>query len=247
MATKTKIRNAAAVAEERILELTAHFSNFNQDYNDTTTMTNSQTVKVPHLGGTIAAYRWAKQFNSSKPTVVLINSFGTSAELYRSQFANEQLTDAVNLIAIEPLGHGQTRTRAQHYTYWDSAVMNLQALQALGLKGRTFVLGTSQGGWIATRMALIAPERIAGIILLGTSMDSESDRSRNLGCWNAQELLTPMIKNFTAKEPTPDWEVPEALIAAQIESGFGKDCPEDRRQFWRYVERERCRWDKLKC
>lgn len=51
-------------------------------------------------------------------------------------------------------------------TYWDTAIMNLQVLEALGVKGRVFVLGTSQGGWICVRMALLAPEKVCLLFLV---------------------------------------------------------------------------------
>lgn len=38
--------------------------------------------------------------------------------------------------------------------------MNLQVLEALGIAGKIFVLGTSQGGWICIRMALLAPDKV---------------------------------------------------------------------------------------
>jgi pimeloyl-ACP methyl ester carboxylesterase len=66
----------------------------------------------------------------------------------------------MNLVAIELLGHGQTRAHtAQHWTYWDTAIMNLQVMTKLGIE-RAFVLGTSQGGWVTVRMALLEPERV---------------------------------------------------------------------------------------
>lgn len=71
-------------------------------------MPNTKTVRVPHLGGVDAAYQMPKPYDGSKPTLVLVNSFTTSSELYRSQYANAELNNAMNLIAIELLGHGQT-------------------------------------------------------------------------------------------------------------------------------------------
>merc|ERR1711967_72197 len=135
----------------------------------------SSPIRTPI--GQYAEYQMPTPYDASKPTMVLVNSFNTSSELYKSQFANEKLTEKMNLIAIELLGHGQTRTKAEHFTYWDTAIMNIQVLEKLGMCGdgkEVFVLGTSQGGWITVRMALIAPDRISGIIPLGTSMDYES-------------------------------------------------------------------------
>ena len=66
----------------------------------------------------------------------------------------------MNLLAIELLGHGQTRTKSENFTYWDTAYMNILVMDALGID-KAFVLGTSQGGWITVRMALLAPDRVS--------------------------------------------------------------------------------------
>jgi len=123
-------------------------------------MPNTKTVDVSHLGGITAAYQTSGPIDNSKPTLVLINAFTTSSELYRDAYTNDELTSVMNLVAIELLGHGQTRAhKAQNWTYWDTAIMNLQVLEKLGVE-KAFVLGTSQGGWITVRMALLAPEKV---------------------------------------------------------------------------------------
>lgn len=194
-------------------------------------MPNTNTIHVPHLGRIDAAYQMPS-YDPSKPTLVMVNSFTTSSELYRAQFQNESLTKAMNLIAIELLGHGQTRTKSENFTYWDTAIMNLQVLDELKITGKIFVLGTSQGGWVTVRMALLAPEKIAGIIPLGTSMDYESERSRRLGCWAGAEGLAPNIKAWTSSQPTPEFELPDAFCNFLVDTGFGPDCPKDARDYW---------------
>lgn len=123
-------------------------------------MAASKIVKVPHLGGIAAGYTLSGgRYDPSKPTCVMINSMCTTASLYRTQFESKQLTSILNLLAIEPLGHGSTSSPIEHFTYWDSATMALQVMEALGIQ-KAFALGTSQGGWIITRMALLAPDRV---------------------------------------------------------------------------------------
>lgn len=122
-------------------------------------MPNTKITHVSHLGGIDAAYQMPLPYDPTKPTLVLINSFTTSSKLFRDQFGDSDLTAAANLLAIEPLGHGQTRTSQEHWTYWDTAHMNLQLLDALEIN-EVFVLGTSQGGWIAAQMALLQPEKV---------------------------------------------------------------------------------------
>lgn len=129
-------------------------------------MAATKTITVPHLGGIQAGYALSgDKYDASKPTCILINSMCTTVALYKDQFENKKLTDTMNLLAIEPLGHGATSSPTEHFTYWDSAVMALQVLDALKIE-KAFVLGTSQGGWIVARIALLAPERVCFLILI---------------------------------------------------------------------------------
>ena len=121
-----------------------------------------QTLSVPHLGGTTASYRTSTTpLSPDKPTLVLIHAFMTSSSLYRPQFSDPALASAVNLVAFDILGHGGTRTKSEQFTYWDTAHMVVQAMEKLGVR-KYFVLGTSQGGWTATRVTLLAPEKVSG-------------------------------------------------------------------------------------
>ncbi|OJJ88960.1 alpha/beta fold hydrolase [Aspergillus glaucus CBS 516.65] len=206
-------------------------------------MPNTKIVHVPHIGGIDAAYQMRHPYDAAKPTLALINSFTTSSDLYSLQYEDKTLTDKMNLLAIELLGHGQTRTKRENWTYWDTAEMSLQVLDALGID-KAFVLGTSQGGWITVRMALMRPEKIAGIIPLGTSLDFESEHTRQLNCWDAPHLLTSHINEWTTTEPTPDFQPDLAYCDFLIEIGFGKDeCPAETRDFWRKAIRENYKGD----
>ncbi len=193
-------------------------------------MTNASTITVPHLGTSTIGYQLGKAYDASLPTLVMVNSFTTSVEQYRPQFADDKLTGTVNLLAIEPYGHGQTRASYEQFTYWDSAIANLQVLDALDIP-EAFVLGTSQGGWIAARMAILAPGTVKGLIPLGTSMDFESQRSRDLGCWDGIEFCTPAI-DALAEPVGDDWVIPTELVDAVLKEGLGEDIPPEERAFW---------------
>ena len=89
-------------------------------------MSVADTVTVPHLGSSTIGYALAAPYDASLPTLVLSNSFTTSVDLYRPQFADEELRRTANLLAIEPYGHGSTRAGYADYTYWDSAAAALR-------------------------------------------------------------------------------------------------------------------------
>lgn len=193
-------------------------------------MSGVQTLTVPHLGNSTIGYKLGKPYDKSLPTLVMVNSFTTSVELFRPQFAHAELNKVANLLAIELYGHGETRSSYEHFTYWDTAIANLQVLEALGIS-EAFVLGTSQGGWITARMAILAPATVKGIIPLGTSMDFESQRSRDLGCWNGVDFCTPSI-DALAESVGADWVVPGELIDAVLREGLGDTISADERSFW---------------
>jgi pimeloyl-ACP methyl ester carboxylesterase len=196
----------------------------------------TQTVTVPHLGSSIIGYKFGQSYNPDLPTLVMANSFSTSVELYRPQFADEELNKTVNLLAVEPYGHGQTRATYADFTYWDSAIANLQVLEALNIPD-AFALGTSQGGWIAARMAMLAPDTVKGIIPLGTSMDYESQRSRDLGCWDGVEFCTPAI-DALAEPVGDDWVIPTEFVDAVLAEGLGDEVDSETRSFW-HTEHQR--------
>lgn len=64
-------------------------------------------------------------------------------------------------------------------------------------------------------------------------MDNESPRTRELGCWDAPNLLTPSINEWASKASTPDFDPGLGYSDFLIDIGFGKDCSGDVREFWR--------------
>jgi len=110
--------------------------------------------------------------------------------------------------------------------------MTLQVLDALKIVGKVFAVGTSQGGWIVVRMYPLRPDRIAGITPLGTSLDYESQRTRDLGNFDCLATLTGPIKEFESETPTPDFVIPQSFRDFPIDVGFGKEIDDATVKFW---------------
>lgn len=222
---------------------------------------------VPHLGGIDVAYRMFPH-DPNKPTIVLVPPYTIESDIFREQFDDKHLTETANLIAIDPLGHGRTRaTKRETWTYWDSAEMNLQILDRLDIE-KVFVLGSAQGGFICVRMALMEPDRvnilpcevmiaamkyigtwlitcdkILGMILMGTSLDAESEESRSRNCWDAPAVLTPIIDGLSMPEPTPDFVIEPELYEMVFDSGLGPMAMDREWEFWQAKFREHYRGD----
>lgn len=109
--------------------------------------------------------------------------------------------------------------------------MALEVMTALGVQ-KAFCLGTSQGGWIVVRMALLAPERVLGLLPLGTSMDAETTESQSQGCWNPVPILYPFAEKWASSSPTPDFEIDDVWCGMVASFGFGEHATDESTAFW---------------
>lgn len=70
-------------------------------------------------------------------------------------------------------------------------------------------------------------------MILGSSLDYESDRTRELGCWDANASLTETINALSTTSSTPDHAFDDDFCDFLINTGFGPEIPQDDRDFWR--------------
>jgi pimeloyl-ACP methyl ester carboxylesterase len=103
-------------------------------------------------------------FVSQKPTLVMVHGAGGRSQVWLSQI--HDLNDAVNTIALDLPGHGDTpgpgSDSIAEYVRWLSGV-----LQKL-FREPVFLMGHSMGGAIVQETALQHPDLVEGIILAAT-------------------------------------------------------------------------------
>ena len=101
----------------------------------------------------------------SGPPVVLAHGFLMDQSMFDRQV--EALTPAFRVIRWDGRCFGQTEEDGRPFTYWDAADDCLALLDHLGL-ARAVLGGMSQGGFLALRAALKAPERVKALVLMST-------------------------------------------------------------------------------
>lgn len=77
---------------------------------------------------------------------------------------------------------------------------------------------------------------------LGTSMDCESERSRQLQCWNGPAIVTGFVNQWTSDIATPDFEPDDGYCDALIDIGLN-ECSSEQRAFWRKTMKDNYRGD----
>lgn len=101
--------------------------------------------------------------------VVLSHGFLMDHRMFEPQVA--ALAQHARVVTWDQRGFGGTPA-AGPFDYWDSARDLLGLLDQLGVE-QAVVGGMSQGGFVSLRAALLAPERVRGLILLDTQSGCE--------------------------------------------------------------------------
>ncbi len=103
------------------------------------------------------------------PLVVLSHGFLMDQSMFAPQV--KALAPEFRAMTWNQRGHGGTSARGP-FSYWDSARDLLALLDHLGVQ-RAVLGGMSQGGFVSLRAALLAPDRVRGLILIDTEAGKE--------------------------------------------------------------------------
>jgi 2-hydroxymuconate-semialdehyde hydrolase len=101
--------------------------------------------------------------------VLFLHGSGTGVTAAANWWLNlPELSKQARCIAIDSLGYGQT-IEAQGTEYGIKAWVEhvVRVLDALGID-KTWLVGNSLGGWIALQFAIDHPERLLGVVSMGT-------------------------------------------------------------------------------
>lgn len=132
--------------------------------------------------------------------VILGHGFLMDCEMFAPQV--EALRDEFRVITWDERGFGKTESDGRPFSYWDGALDCLALLDHLGI-ARAVVGGMSQGGYLSLRLALLAPERVIGLVLIDTAAGDEGLRKTlqyrlMLAAWSRGWLREPLMQR-TAK------------------------------------------------
>ncbi|EWM14148.1 alpha/beta fold hydrolase [Kutzneria sp. 744] len=172
------------------------------------------------------------------PAVVLLHSFLMDGGMFEPQVA--ALGDAFRLVTIDERGHGQTPADGP-FTYWDVARDVLEVVDQLGID-QFAVVGTSQGGFVGLRLALLAPDRVTALAVMGSSAAPEdphvAEAYRGLGAlWTTQgptdQLLDMVATICIGAMDASAWKVklralPYERVPMLLEALTGRDGVIDR-------------------
>jgi 3-oxoadipate enol-lactonase len=134
------------------------------------------------------------------PAVVLSHGYLMDASMFDAQVA--ALAPEYRVITWDQRGHGGTPAPGP-FSYWDSARDALALLDHLGVE-QAVLGGMSQGGFLSLRAAMLAPQRVRGLVLIDSQAGTEAEASRP-----AYEQLQ---QTWLEQGPGPVQEIVAAII-----------------------------------
>jgi 3-oxoadipate enol-lactonase len=105
-----------------------------------------------------------------EPTALLWPSLFTDHRMWRHQIAPVREA-GWRTLALDPPGHGRSPGPGRGFTMDECAEAAMQVLDATGVHAPVVVFGTSWGGFVAPRIAMLAPERLSAMVLFNTSAE----------------------------------------------------------------------------
>jgi 3-oxoadipate enol-lactonase len=111
------------------------------------------------------------------PVLVFVHSFLCDGELFKYQVA--ALQDKYRIINVDIRGHGQSGPDESAFTLGDLVQDVLAVLDAEKVE-RAIWIGMSIGGFISMRAAVLWPNRVSGLVLIGTEPGSQSPKKKLL-------------------------------------------------------------------
>jgi pimeloyl-ACP methyl ester carboxylesterase len=116
-----------------------------------------------------ARFRFYRAGERGRPVVVLVHGTPSSLVTWTAcVFGPGGLAQSCDVIALEMVGHGATRTALDAYSFERGAEWIQAFLEAQDLRGITLV-GNSYGGEFVWRAALDSPDRVGRVVLMSSS------------------------------------------------------------------------------
>jgi len=144
---------------------------------------------------------WKSEGLSSNPALVLLNSIGTEMGMWDR--AIPYLVETFHVIRMDTRGHGASDAPDADYSLELLAKDVLAVMDAAGLD-RAIIAGVSLGGMIAMELALLAPERVAGLGLICTTATEYTEmwtnRVATVRAEGMQAIVDAVMPRFLSAE-----------------------------------------------
>ncbi|MGA9942206.1 MAG: alpha/beta hydrolase [Nitrososphaeraceae archaeon] len=190
----------------------------NQTTSDNANLLNIQDIPVKkvHVGDIDVAY---KMLGKGDP-ILLFNGASDGMDAWDPSFPRI-LSSNHTVIAFDSRGLGNTTTGSKPYTYQQLANDSAGLLDALKIQ-RADVMGYSLGSYIAQQLAIMYPDKVNSLVLVGSSCGGKDHTPKPPEFLKLQsEIVNKSLNNVSISQ-----EEMKGLVSASLGSGWIRLQPE---------------------
>jgi 3-oxoadipate enol-lactonase len=173
-----------------------------------------------------------RQGEPDQPAALLWPSLFTDHRMWRHQIG-PLLEAGWQTLALDPPGQGRSLGPGRGFTMGECAEAAVQVLDAADVRAPVVVFGTSWGGFVAPRIAMLAPKRLSGMVLTNTSAERGTPFERIRATLLTKLLAIGALDKVTARMIVsallaPETQRREPELGAELAAQF---LTWDRRRF----------------
>ncbi len=108
--------------------------------------------------------------NDSFPTLFFLHGSPSNMSVYNSYYADTNLSKWANIIAADRPGYGFSNAGKSEKSVRRQAREMWKILEKEGYPSPLYIIGSSYGGTVATKMAMLKPNKVDGLVLVSASL-----------------------------------------------------------------------------
>jgi pimeloyl-ACP methyl ester carboxylesterase len=108
--------------------------------------------------------------NDSFPTLFFLHGSPSTMSVYNTYYADSNLSRWANIIAADRPGYGFSDAGRSEKSVRRQAREMWKILEKEGYPSPLYIIGSSYGGTVATKMAMLQPDKVDGLVLVSASL-----------------------------------------------------------------------------
>lgn len=108
--------------------------------------------------------------NDSFPTLFFLHGSPSNMSVYTTYYADSGLAQWANIITADRPGYGFSNAGKSEKSVRRQAKEMWKILEKEGYPSPLYIIGSSYGGTVATKMAMLKPDKVDGLVLVSASL-----------------------------------------------------------------------------
>ena len=156
--------------------------------------------------------------NDTFPTLFFLHGSPSSMSVYNVYYHDEHLAQWANIIAADRPGYGFSDFGRSERSVRRQAEKMWEILEQEGYPSPLYIVGSSYGGTVATKMAMLKPEKVDGVLLVSASLAPGKETTYDI--------------SYLIQFAPFRWFVPASIMVANDEKLSHYDALNDMVPYW---------------